>query len=144
MKSETNARRFPLLGLMVVVVAISWGQVCVLADEGPSIAKDSVQVLAAHVSGSEDAPKDKSLQWKPGISFRVNGPIADGSQLWVQFGYPDHKDWAKFNCETKEVAKGESLQIDECLAPDKFTTAYVGPVDFSIHLRNELAWTDTH
>src|SRR5260370_39979733 len=49
------------------------------AQEGqPTIAKDSVQVFTANISGSLDAPKDKQLQWKPGISFRVNGPIASG------------------------------------------------------------------
>src|SRR5438874_5713101 len=138
MKREMNARRVPLLGLLAALSAMGVGQTCVRADEAPSIAKDSIQVLAAHISGSEDAPKDKSLQWKPGISFRVNGPVADGSQLWVEFGYPGRKDWAKFDCKTREVAEGESLDVSECLAPDKFTTDYVGPVDFSIHLRNEL------
>jgi len=112
------------------------------AQEGqPTIAKDSVQVFTANISGSEDAPKDKQLQWKPGISFRVNGPIASGSQLWVQFGYPGRNDWAKYDCRTRETPAGESLQISECLASDKMTTPYVGPVDFSIHLRNELQGT---
>lgn len=108
----------------------------------PSIAKDSVQVFTANISGSMDAPKDKQLQWKPGISFRVNGPIAGGSQLWVEFSYPAHPGWAKFECRTRETPAGESLQIDECLARDNMTTPYVGPVDFSIHLRNELQGSD--
>jgi hypothetical protein len=112
------------------------------AQEGqPTIAKDSVQVFTANISGSLDAPKDKQLQWKPGISFRVNGPIASGSQLSVEFGYPGRKEWAKFDCRTREIAQGESWQVDECTAPDRMTTPYVGPVDFSIHLRNELQGT---
>ena len=113
------------------------------AQEGqPTIAKDSVQVFTANISGSLDAPKDKQLQWKPGISFRVNGPIASGSQLWVEFGYPGRKDWAKYDCRTRETPAGKSLEVSECLASDKMTTPYVGPVDFSIHLRNELQGTD--
>ena len=112
------------------------------AQEGrPTIAKDSVQVFTANISGSQDAPKDKQLQWKPGISFRVNGPITSGSQLSAEFGYPGQKDWAKYDCRTRETAAGESLEISECLASDKMTTPYVGPVDFSIHLRNELQGT---
>jgi len=110
-------------------------------EDQPTIAKDSVQVLTANISGSLDAPKDKQLQWKPGISFRVNGPIASGSQLWVEFGYPGRKDWAKYDCRTREAAAGEALEVSECLASDKLTTPYVGPVDFSIHLRNELQGT---
>jgi len=112
------------------------------AQEGqPTIAKDSVQVFTANISGSLDAPKDKQLQWKPGISFRVNGPIASGSQLSVEFGYPGRKDWAKFDCNTGEIAQGKWWQVSECTATDKMTTPYVGPVDFSIHLRNELQST---
>ena len=112
------------------------------AEDGqPTIAKDSVQVLTANISGSQDAPKDKQLQWKPGISFRVNGPLASGSQLWVEFGYPGQKDWAKYDCKTRETPAGESLEVSECLASDRMTTPYVGPVDFSIHLRNELRGT---
>jgi hypothetical protein len=112
------------------------------AQEGqPTIAKDSVQVFTANISGSLDAPKDKQLQWKPGISFRVNGPIASGSQLSVEFGYPGRKDWAKYDCRTPETPAGASLEVSECLASDKMTTPYVGPVDFSIHLRNELQGT---
>ncbi len=112
------------------------------AQEGqPTIAKDSVQVFTANISGSQDAPKDKQLQWKPGISFRVNGPITSGSQLWVEFGYPGQKDWAKYDCRTREIPAGESLEVSECLASDKMTTPYVGLVDFSIHLRNELHGT---
>jgi hypothetical protein len=71
----------------------------------------------------------------------VNGPIASGSQLWVEFGYPARKDWAKYDCRTRETPAGESLQVSECLASDRMTTPYVGPVDFSIHLRNELQGT---
>ena len=113
------------------------------AQEGqPTIAKDSVQVFTANISGSLDAPKDKQLQWKPGISFRVNGPIASGSQLWVEFGYPGRANWAKYDCRTRETPAGESLEVSECLASDKMTTPYVGPVDFSIHLRNELQGTN--
>jgi hypothetical protein len=142
MENQVNLRRVPWLGLVAAVAVMSLVEACALADEGPSIAKDSVQVVTANISGSEDAPKDKSQQWKPGISFRVNGPIADGSQLWVQFGYPGRTDWVKFDCQTHEVAAGESLQVEEAVGPDKFTTDYVGPVDFSIHLRNELAGKD--
>jgi hypothetical protein len=101
--------------------------------------KDSVKVLAAQISGSEDAPKEKQLQWKPGISFNVNGPIADGSQLYLVFSYPGHKDFAKFNCKTSE---GEAFKVEECLASDKMTTDYTGPVDFAIHLKSELQGGD--
>src|SRR5258706_4542505 len=92
-----------------------------LADDAPTIDKDSLVVITAEISGSRDAPKDKQLQWKPGISFRVNGPIAGGSQLWVQFGYPGRKDWAKFDSSTSETPAGESWHIKEGVTSDKLT-----------------------
>ena len=109
-------------------------------EDQPTIAKDSVQVFTANIGGSLDA-KDTTLQWKPGISFRVNGPIASGSQLSVEFGYPGRNNWAKFDCDTRDIAQGRWLQVSKCTATDKMSTAYVGPVDFSIHLRNELQGT---
>jgi len=119
------------------LVVVTFGGVA-LGEEGPSIAKDSVRVQAAHISGSEDAPKEKQLQWKPAIWFNVNGPVADGSQLTVEFSYPGRKDFSKLTCKADQTPAGETLKIEECLGSDKFTTGYVGPVDFSIHLRNEL------
>lgn len=137
MRRTARFSRIVLCGL----VALAFGGTA-LGEDGPSIAKDSVVVQAAHISGSEDAPKEKQLQWKPEIAFNVNGPIADGSQVWVEFSYPGHKEFSKFNCQTNAVPAGEMLKVEECLGPDKFTTDYVGPVDFSIHLKNELQGGD--
>ena len=141
MEKVENQIRLRSLGLLSAVLAMILAPPATMADDEPTIDKDSVVVIAAHISGSTDAPKDKQLQWKPGISFRVNGPIAGGSQLFVQFGYPGRKDWAKFDCKTGEISQGRWWQVEECLASDKLTTPYVGPVDVSIHLRNELQGT---
>jgi hypothetical protein len=141
MKSKVKPWRVMSLCFLGAVLTATMAQHSALADDQATIDKDSVKVITANISGSQDAPKDKQLQWKPGISFRVNGPIADGSQLWVEFGYLDRKDWAKYDCRTRKIPAGASLMVRECLASDKFTTPYVGPVDFSIHLRNELQGT---
>ncbi len=131
-----------LLSLIPALLLLCAAPSSTLAADQPTIVKDSVQIFTANISGSLDAPKDKQLQWKPGISFRVNGPIAGGSQLWVEFGYPGRPSWAKFDCKTDEVEAGQSWHVDECLASDKQTTPYVGLVDFSIHLRSELQGTN--
>jgi hypothetical protein len=143
MKKDARLVRVPILVLLAgFFLLVAAGRPARAQDE-PTIDKDSVVVITANISGSLDAPKDISLQWKPGISFRVNGPIPGGSQLWVEFGYPARKNWAKFDCRTGEVAQGQWWQVEECLASDRQTTPYVGPVDFSIHLRNELQGTDS-
>src|SRR6266487_1041433 len=101
-----NNLKFPKVHFLLLAVGLFFATVApsVLAQNEPTIAKDSVKVFTADISGSRDAPKDKQLQWKPGISFRVNGPISGGSQLWVEFGYPGRKEWAKFDCQTREIA----------------------------------------
>jgi hypothetical protein len=103
-------------------------------DDVPTIAKDSVRVEAAR-GGSDDL-------WKPAISFRVNGPIASGSQLYVEFSYPANKAWVKMDCDTSETPKGQWWKIGGCTPPTNKATAYVGPVDFTISLRNELLGTN--
>ena len=135
-----NLRRSVLFGFLPAIAAILLPARFSRADDAPVIAKDSIVVMAAHISGSEDAPKDKSVQWKPGISFKVKGPIPDGARLFVTFGYPGHPDWSKIDCKPEE--DGEMMKVDEALGSDKFTTDYVGLVDFAIRLHNELAGKD--
>src|SRR5690242_20043808 len=134
MATTAGYPRLTSYGIIVRAIVLACSARTARAEDGPSIVKDSVIVTASHISGSEDAPKEKQLQWKPGISFSINGPIPDGSQEFVLFSYPGHKDFAKFDCKPGEVLEGRPVKFEECLAPDKFTTDYTGPVDFAIHL----------
>lgn len=106
------------------------------ADEGPTVAKDSVVVTAEEHNGSTDLKKG-TYGWRPFIKFHVNGPVASGSQLSVEFGYPGKKTWLKLDCPTQEVEAGQSFD-SECNGSDKDITPYAGPVDFAIKVRNEL------
>ncbi|HEY6233332.1 MAG TPA: hypothetical protein VIW64_18855 [Pyrinomonadaceae bacterium] len=115
----------------------------VLANQDqPTIAKDSVQVTAFTFNvykGNYDV-----WSWVPKIVFRVNGPIASGSQLYVEFGMPGNPAWVKFDCQTDATQPGYWWKT-ECggrdIPEDKGST-YVGPVNFSIKMRNELAGSD--
>jgi hypothetical protein len=106
------------------------------ADGEPTVAKDSVVVTAQEHSGSTDLKKGQ-YGWRPFIKFRVNGPVASGSQLSVEFGYAGKAKWLKLDCPTNEVEAGQSF-VSECNGGDKDITPYTGPVDFTIRLRNEL------
>ncbi len=113
-------------------------------DEQPTIAKDWVQVKAFTLSSYH---KNYAIwSWVPSISFRVNGPIASGSQLSVEFAIPGTGPWVKFDCKTSETQKGywwntecggRDIPEDE----DKGST-YTGPVNFAIKLHNELTSTN--
>jgi hypothetical protein len=111
------------------------------ADDEPTIAKDSIQVNAYTISQYH---KDfDNWSWAPKIQFRVNGPIASGSQLFAEFTLPGSGPWVKFDCKTGDTEKGHSWKT-ECggrdVPEDKGTT-YTGLVDFTIGMRNELAGT---
>ena len=108
----------------------------------PTIAKDSVQVTAFTFNVYR---KNYDVwSWVPRIAFRVNGPIASGSQLYAEFTLPGASPWVKFDCRTEETQKGYWWKT-ECggrdIPEDKGST-FIGPVNFAIKLRNELAGTD--
>ena len=111
-------------------------------QDQPTIAKDSIQIRAFTLNvykGNYDV-----WSWVPEMKFRVNGPIASGSQLYVQFSLPTGA-WVKFDCETNNVEKGYwwktecgGRQIEEAQG-----SLYTGPVSFVIKMRNELQGSDS-
>ncbi len=110
-------------------------------EDQPTIAKDSIQVRAFTFSsyrGNYDI-----WSWVPAMEYRVNGPIASGSQLYVEFTLPSGS-WLKFDCSTRPVEKGGWVKT-ECggrqISEDKGST-YTGLVSFTIRMRNELAGSD--
>lgn len=111
-------------------------------EDAPTVAKDSIQINAYTIS--QYHKNFDTWSWAPKIKFRVNGPLESGSQLWAEFNLPGSGPWVKFDCQTSETEKGRSLKT-ECgghdISEDKGTT-YTGPVDFSIHIRNELQGTN--
>jgi hypothetical protein len=106
------------------------------ADAGPTVAKDSIRIGTQGASLSQGAYE--KYGWKPWIEFRVNGPVASGSKLWVEVTAGGKK--MQFDCPTEEVEAGRSSK-SECRANDKDMVDYAGTIDFSIHLRNELSST---
>ena len=110
----------------------------VAADEGlPTIAKDWVQITAYTFNVYH---KNFDVwSWVPRAEFRVNGPIASGSQLYAEFDIPGGEP-IKFDCKTGEVKAGHSWKTD-CGAhdvPEDKGTTYTGVVNFSIRMRNAL------
>src|SRR5947209_14575041 len=84
----------PLLGIQTSSAA---------QEDQPTIAKDSVQVNA-FTFGVYRKNYDV-WSWVPKIEYRVNGPIASGSQLYVEFTLPSSGSWVKFDCQTEATQK---------------------------------------
>ena len=139
---RTRNGRMALLALLAGVGLLAAGGGRALEQDEPTIAKDSIQITLV---GSAAKRGFSIPGWRPYIEYRVNGPIASGSQLSAEFSLPTNKDWVKFDCETEETEAGRWWRT-ECggdrVAGEK-ATVYTGPVNFSIRLRNELSGTNT-
>jgi hypothetical protein len=126
----------------LVCTTLSFGSLSPIDQDQPTIAKDSVQLTAFTLDAYR---KTYDLwSWVPSIEFRVNGPIASGSQLYVEFSIPGTGPWVKFDCRTEETQKGYWWKT-ECggrqIPEDKGST-HTGRVAFAIKMRNELVGTD--
>ena len=133
-----------LLCALIFLVALGLTPIADTAttQDQPTIAKDSIQIRAFTFNvykGNFDV-----WSWVPEMKFRVNGPIASGSQLYVQFSLPTGP-WVKFDCETNNTEKGYWWKT-ECggrQIAEAQSSTYTGPVNFVIKMRNELQGTDT-
>jgi hypothetical protein len=135
-------RRWALRGL--VGLALALGAVDSKADDDgqPTIMKDWVQVTPFTLDVFHKS--NDTWSWVPTLRFRVNGPIASGSQLYATFSIPGSGPWVKFDCKTSDTPKGRWWKTDcggRSIGEDNGST-YTGPVDFAIKMRNELAKTD--
>ena len=140
-KKTASAWAFTLLPLAFIALLLSTRNAAA-GDDQPTIAKDSVQVTAFTFNVYR---KNYDIwSWVPKMEYRVNGPIASGSQLYVEFTLPGTGPWVKFDCQTGEIQKGHWWKT-ECggrdIPEDKGST-FTGPVNFAIKMRNELAGTD--
>ena len=113
------------------------------AQDQPTIQKDSIQVTAFTFNVYKgDFHK---WSWAPILEFKVNGPIASGSQLYAEFSTPAGP-LAKFDCDTNNIQPGYWWKT-RCGGrdgvPEDKGSLYTGPASFTIKMRNELAGTDS-
>src|SRR5437016_5247510 len=143
-QEESIMRRISLIMIIGAALALI-GLICItgsprfpwiqtasaMQEDQPTIAKDSVQVTA--FTFSVYRKNYDTWSWVPKIEYRVNGPIASGSRLFVEFTIPGSGPWVKFDCQTEATQKGFSWKT-ECGAreiPEDKGTTYAGPVNFA-------------
>ena len=132
-----------ILSIVTLLTVVFHNPHTVVGQDQPTIIKDSVQIWAwtnNSYGGNYDV-----WSWVPKMSFRVNGPIPSGGQLYVEFTQPGGAaPWLKFDCDTGETQKGYWWKT-ECggRQVEEKSTLAVGPVNFAIKMRNELAGTNS-
>ncbi len=98
--------KFRLISALMFVLLVVGSSAVInttATQDQPTIAKDSIQIRAFTFNvykGNYDV-----WSWVPEMKFRVNGPIASGSQLYVEYTLPTGA-WVKFDCETNNIEKG--------------------------------------
>lgn len=133
---------FVLSSLMMIVLTGGAASGFAANQEQPVIAKDFVQVTPFTYSVYQ---KNYDVwSWVPMMSFRVNGPIGSGSQLYAEFNIPG-TGIVKFDCRTEEKPADDWLNTScggRDSVPEEKASKYTGVVNFTIKMRNELAGTD--
>ncbi|HLA94145.1 MAG TPA: hypothetical protein VK612_00385 [Pyrinomonadaceae bacterium] len=94
-------------------------------------------------------PVYDTWSWAPEIKFAINGPVASGSQITVEFDTADGKPWFTQRMSTPEldadrwdtVSNVQEMNYDEL--EKKAITAPAGLFPFRIKIKNALAGTST-
>src|SRR5919107_179750 len=92
----------PFLTLTILALTFFASPARSSAQNQPTVAKDSVQMRAFTYSsykGNYD-----TFSWVPLITYRVNGPIPSGGQLYVEYTVPGAPP-VRFDCATEETQK---------------------------------------
>lgn len=118
---------------------------------GPTILKRTITVNARRFSRWWKNPKAaepvyNTYAWVPTVNFQVLGPIAGGSQFYVEFDTPDGKPWVKYDMTTPELdpdyfddIKMKNINDDEL---EKKAITQTGVFPFRIKLKNALEGKD--
>ena len=140
MKRNFRSHQVPSLLLLAVVCSLLGSSQPASAQDGPTIVKDSIRARAyTHSSYHKNFDV---WSWVPLVEFAVNGPIASGDQLFVEFSLPGRGLWAKTDCETEETEAGRRMRTS-CgggdQIPEEKAVTQLGYYTFAIRLRNPLS-----
>lgn len=107
------------------------------AADQVTILKDTIRVETyLHTFDLRGAPP----QWSPVIKFQLSGPQPDGSRLWAEASFPGKPKWRTGDC-SRLITETNGW---ECLGrSEKESVRFIGLVDFSIHISNELLGTNS-
>lgn len=151
MTDHARSPRVPRLVLTVGLFLLTAAAQPARAQDEPTLAKDSVRgyVQVRNCNFGEARCGRGDRIWFPQVEFRVNGPLASGSQLWVEFTPPGRKP-LKYDCPTMETERGSWREV-ACggvnMSENTLGAVYKGPVPaglvpFTIGVRNELLQTN--
>jgi hypothetical protein len=114
---------------------------------GPTLLKRAVKITAYRQSSywrdkSAESPEWNTWSWLPRIDFEVVGPIEGGTQISVDYTFPDGKPWLTQDIYTEELPDGYwgHLQSpdDRSTETEKKSTLTTGVFGFTIRSSNEL------
>ena len=104
----------------------------------PYLTLNSIMVKAFTTSGKS------SVIWLPDMKFVVNGPVASGDRLRVDYNFPGIKNpiWCEPYTKPLNADQWLSTECDARSYDVGLGSTYTGPVNFTVKMFNELAGTD--
>jgi hypothetical protein len=148
MKNSVRFQRTPLFPLLTLLFLLTAAGQPARAQDEPTIPMDSVRVRALNIEKDNRDYRNAVAGWVPTVSFRVNGPFAEGSRLWVEYKLPGNRKWLEYDCPDIQIGLANHqgrwdtyCGEDDAIPVNKLVTI-VGTIEFAIHLRNELAGTN--
>lgn len=144
MNSKVRSSGVPVFLLLTLLFLLTAATQPSQAQDEPTMVKDSIRFTP--FTSTCSSCKGNVLRWWPKVTFRVNGPIAAGSQLHVEVFAPgSRKPWKAFDCKTGAIEAGSWWKVEDCgsgeSADDK-GVFYTGLIEFKIGMRNEVLGTD--
>lgn len=107
----------------------------------PGVAPMTVDVPSIQIyTGRSDTSSQTGWKWIPRIDFKINGALARGSQISVEYALPGGKAWLKIDCEPESKFDGKILVVQNCgrTIPPEQSSSATGMFGFKILLTNEL------
>ncbi len=152
MRNNVYSKHLPSIAVLFLVLAS--GPLLAANAQGPNILKRTVVVtphrfLRWWKVPTAAEPVYDTWSWAPKIRFAINGPVASGSQIYVDFETADGKLWFSQRMQTptleadfwEDVKNAEDMDFDQL--EKKAITATTGTFGFKIRLKNALAGADT-
>ncbi|MCC7493778.1 MAG: hypothetical protein IT204_15590 [Fimbriimonadaceae bacterium] len=141
-------------GLLAAGVAVlAWSAPAQAEDGQPGIVRRSLLVTLHRFqrywkNPAAAEPVYNTWSWLPRVDLTVQGPLPDGSSMFVEFTKPDGKTWCTKQVEVESLADASSFHTTNTNwltgdpAVEKLAITEVGTCGIQIRWKNALQGTD--
>lgn len=137
---------------LIALTAMSSIAIVPMYANGPTLLKRTLIIKPWRFASywrdkKADSPEWDTWSWIPRIAFYMMGPIEGGSQVQVDYVFPDGKPWFTQDLYTEELQDGHYAEFatpgGHERPVEELATLKTGLFGYSIRVKNELNGTNT-